>query len=257
MQHETFKAETPSKIYSQLAPHYDALGWADFTDALWPHILRFFEMSGGQPSRFLDIACGTGLLAVRLAGLGIEVTGIDICQEMIDRALAKTYRPRVTFITGDMTHFRMDAVYPVTGCFYDSLNHLTNKRQFNAAIRCAHKHTCPGGYFLFDLLTERGISDWDPFSNMETGRFIVSQDGVYYPRRSLRLISVQAFVQASEDVQFIEQSFYERAYPLSYVEKLLAETGFDSIISTPFDPNEELDLASRVLFIARRRPTSS
>lgn len=42
-----------------------------------------------QPTRALDIGCGTGSLSTILAGLGCKVTGIDFSPEMIARAEAK------------------------------------------------------------------------------------------------------------------------------------------------------------------------
>jgi 2-polyprenyl-3-methyl-5-hydroxy-6-metoxy-1,4-benzoquinol methylase len=42
------------------------------------------------PASVLDIGCGTGSLSLVLAGLGYEVTGIDLSEAMIARAKAKT-----------------------------------------------------------------------------------------------------------------------------------------------------------------------
>jgi len=39
-----------------------------------------------NPSRVLDIGCGEGWLARRLGELGLEVTGIDVVPELIQRA---------------------------------------------------------------------------------------------------------------------------------------------------------------------------
>ena len=43
-----------------------------------------------KSARVLDIGCGTGSLSLVLAGLGHQVTGIDLSSEMITRAKEKT-----------------------------------------------------------------------------------------------------------------------------------------------------------------------
>ncbi|MFC6703724.1 class I SAM-dependent methyltransferase [Flexivirga alba] len=53
--------------------------------------------------KVLDIGCGTGSLAVRLAARGIEVVGIDPAVASIEVARTKPYADKVTWIEGDAT----------------------------------------------------------------------------------------------------------------------------------------------------------
>ncbi|MHB8694095.1 MAG: class I SAM-dependent methyltransferase [Solirubrobacteraceae bacterium] len=46
----------------------------------------------GAPARALDVGCGTGFLALRLAELGHTVTGVDFSPQMIERARDKADR---------------------------------------------------------------------------------------------------------------------------------------------------------------------
>jgi demethylmenaquinone methyltransferase/2-methoxy-6-polyprenyl-1,4-benzoquinol methylase len=63
-----------------------------------------------QPKRVLDLACGTGELALiiaRLAEDGIEITGLDYSPPMLERAREKATRAglaqKVNFIQGEVT----------------------------------------------------------------------------------------------------------------------------------------------------------
>jgi 2-polyprenyl-3-methyl-5-hydroxy-6-metoxy-1,4-benzoquinol methylase len=91
MQDSTAKSET--------APSADALtrfktaqreGWAHFTplEALTTppagELVRRACPRAGQ--RVLDVACGTGVVAVTAARLGARVTGLDLTPELLDRA---------------------------------------------------------------------------------------------------------------------------------------------------------------------------
>jgi 2-polyprenyl-3-methyl-5-hydroxy-6-metoxy-1,4-benzoquinol methylase len=67
----------------RLVDLYDGLNSAD-------HDHRFYEARIGQdPLRVLDLGCGTGLFARRLAGAGHRVTGLDPSAAMLDWARAQ------------------------------------------------------------------------------------------------------------------------------------------------------------------------
>jgi len=53
----------------------------------WHDLLS--RLAGSAPRRALDVGCGTGFLALRLAELGHTASGIDLAQQMIDRAREK------------------------------------------------------------------------------------------------------------------------------------------------------------------------
>ncbi len=55
------------------------------------------------PARVLDAGCGTGRVAIRLAELGYEVTGVDIDASMLAEASAAA--PHLTWLQGDLAEF--------------------------------------------------------------------------------------------------------------------------------------------------------
>ena len=239
--------------YSQLAPHSDILGWADFTSRLWPHVSRFLNLLDKQPSSFLDIACGTGMLASLMTERGISVIGIDKCEQMINVAKSKSFALRPAFHVADMCDFDLGETFPLTGCFYDALNHLSSGRDLQLAFNCASRHTSDTGYYIFDILTERGLRDWEPYFSMERNRFIVSQRGRYNSRTKTRTIRIEAFVRnLHKKTEFIEELLVERAFPVAFVQQALARAGFKRIAFSPFDSDETIDNASRLFVICRK-----
>jgi ubiquinone/menaquinone biosynthesis C-methylase UbiE len=55
--------------------------------------LELLSSAAGQtPARALDVGCGTGFLALRLAELGHTVTGVDLSPQMIEQARGKADR---------------------------------------------------------------------------------------------------------------------------------------------------------------------
>ena len=68
----------------------------DFVNVLiWPATVRLLDVQPGQ--RILDIACGNGLHARRLAALGAQVVAVDFSEELI--ALAQRHTDHAGAIT--------------------------------------------------------------------------------------------------------------------------------------------------------------
>lgn len=117
-------------------------------------------------SRVLDIGCGTGSLALRLAPSGAHVHGLDISPEMI-RIAEKKARARqvenVTFHTGafDETFTAFDSESLDGVCAY-SLLHLVADR--GAALDRIHRLLRPGGFFISSTVC-LGES-WIPYAPM-------------------------------------------------------------------------------------------
>jgi SAM-dependent methyltransferase len=51
-------------------------------------------------ARILDAGCGTGRVAIRLAELGYDVTGVDVDASMLD--VARRHAPEMTWLHGDL-----------------------------------------------------------------------------------------------------------------------------------------------------------
>ena len=221
--------------YTRLAPYYDLLGWADFTDYLWPHVKSFFRYIGGPPEEMLDIACGTGVLTVRLAEKSIKVTGIDINPEMIRIAKTKQYETMPKFSVADMCDFDLKRTFPVTGCFYDAINHLTDEKKVIRAFECAYRHTEEYGYYLFDVNTIKGLKNWAPFQSSRRDSFFVRQHGVFDPETRMGAYKVEAFVKKFDGtVDFIEEVISEKGYKDSFLRLEIARAGFTKILVKPF-----------------------
>jgi len=69
--------------------------------------LQDFLPPGGASLRALDLGCGTGAMAIRLAGLGFTVTGLDASQEMLEIAQQQAreagHSEKIDFLLGDIS----------------------------------------------------------------------------------------------------------------------------------------------------------
>lgn len=101
--------------------------------------------------RVVDVGCGTGCLAVLLAGRGLDVAGVDPAVASLDVARSKPYAERVTWLEGDATaligrvHDADVAVMTgnVAQVFVDDADWLQT-------LDAVHGALCDGGWFVFE-----------------------------------------------------------------------------------------------------------
>jgi ubiquinone/menaquinone biosynthesis methyltransferase len=94
----------------------------------------------------LDLACGTGDIAIAAAAKGGRAVGLDITHRMLQLAARKPQAgPRVAFVTGDMMALPFpDAAFDVITTGYG----LRNVPDLNGALSEMHRVLRPGGRLL-------------------------------------------------------------------------------------------------------------
>ena len=135
------------RLFATIADRYDLITrlLSFGLDQRWKR--RLLELADPQPShRVLDLACGTGDLAIGAAARGADVIGLDITPRMIELArMAGTgaVTPgRLSWIVGDM------AALPVGAATYDCITTgygLRNVPDLSGAIAEIHRVLKPGG----------------------------------------------------------------------------------------------------------------
>ena len=114
--------------------------------------------------RVIDIGCGTGSLAVRLAGLGMSVVGVDPAAASLEVARAKPGADHVTWIRGDATHLvgrglAADLVV-MTG---NVAQVFVSDQDWSATLSAVRAVLRPGGWFVFESRRPeaRDWENWD------------------------------------------------------------------------------------------------
>lgn len=191
-------------FYSLLSQYYDDI--FPVTDAKLEFFCDWFREH--RIRTVLDVACGSGLLARRLAKAGYEVVGIDLEADMISQAReqAEAEQVQVEFIQGDMrklldllkepngTISQFDAVT----CVGNSLAHVLTQDEMQSVLQQLYAVSRPGGIAIiqivnFDRILALGPTDLPDIVRKDKGfafyrKYIPVDDGRVMFRSKLVLL---------------------------------------------------------------------
>lgn len=121
----------------------------------------------GIQGNVLDVACGTGDMAVSLVERGCTVTGVDISEEML--AIARQKAPIVTFMIADAEHLPFpDASFDAVTCAFGVRNFVHLEQGLHEMLRVLK----PGGRMVILELATPDSSLIRPFYNLYTRHVI-------------------------------------------------------------------------------------
>ncbi|MFT4082031.1 MAG: class I SAM-dependent methyltransferase [Nocardioides sp.] len=110
--------------------------------------------------RVVDIGCGTGSLAVRLAGAGIAVVGVDPAAASLDVARTKPGAGHVTWVHGDATALDPGLAADVAVMTGNVAQVFVADEDWLRTLHAVHAVLRPGGWFVFETRRPEA-RDWE------------------------------------------------------------------------------------------------
>jgi SAM-dependent methyltransferase len=105
----------------------------------------------GPAGRALELAIGTGRIALPLAARGVEVHGIDMSRAMVARMRAKPGGEAIGVTIGDFATTRVDGTFSLVYLVFNTIMNLTTQDAQVACFRNAAAHLAPGGCFVVEV----------------------------------------------------------------------------------------------------------
>ena len=120
------------------------------------YVANLIETYAPEARSLMEIGCGTGAHAAELAGLGYDVTGVDMSVGMLQAAEARKngippgFASRLTFAEGDARDVRLGRRFNAVISLFHVMSYQTSNHDLAAAFATAREHMSPGGVFVFD-----------------------------------------------------------------------------------------------------------
>ena len=149
--------------YHALAESYDRLTGDVNYRATVEFYRQIWQKAGCKPRTAVDLACGTGSVAILLAEEGMKGTAVDLSAEMLCVAQHKAQSlpmPPV-FVCQNLRNLHLPRGVDLAVCALDSLDYILDPADCAEAIRRVYKALNPGGIFIFDVNTPEKLHSMD------------------------------------------------------------------------------------------------
>lgn len=206
----------------------DYVKWADYIE-------NIFKFNGLKPSLILDLGCGTGSFCMEMSQRGYDMIGLDISSDMLSCAKEKALDKGldILFLNQDMTAFELYGTVDAIVCLIDSLNYITDKRDVKKVFSLVRNYLNPGGLLIFDINTVHKLENvlgGNVFYDVSDDTAYIWENG-YDKKRKLCRFDLTFFIKDGDFYKRHDEIHYERAYSISELEELIADSGL-SLINT-------------------------
>jgi SAM-dependent methyltransferase len=200
----TMTGMLPNYFDSDIAKQYDDPEDEMFSpEVLDPTVDVLQALAEGRAA--LELAIGTGRVALPLSERGVHVHGIELSEAMVEQLRTKPGAEKIDVAIGDMTTTRVEDRFGLVYLVFNTIGNVTTQDGQVAVFENAAAHLEPGGCFLIETLVpivrklpagERfavfnhtdehvGIDEYDVATQRTWSHHYSSTDGETYHRRSI------------------------------------------------------------------------
>ncbi|MBO4732006.1 MAG: class I SAM-dependent methyltransferase [Spirochaetaceae bacterium] len=141
------------KFWLEFAPiMFDANHWAEATDVA-EAVYRICGLKNGDS--VLDAGCGVGRISVELALLGLNVTGVDLIQPLLDTAKESAMAEGVSInlVNADLRSFSSMEKFDAAVSLYTSFGYCDTEDEDSLILSNIASSLKPGGKFIMECLS--------------------------------------------------------------------------------------------------------
>ena len=210
--------------YGEFAKIYDELINEDINyDEMVERILEICNSYNVELNDYLDIACGTGNVTIRVAKHFKNIYGVDLSEDMLREAFDKFKEARIKgkIICQDMTELSLNKEFDLITSVLDSTNYITDINGLQEYFKGVYNHLKSNGLFIFDVNSYYKLSEI-----LGNNIYTYSEEEVFYTWENVfedNLLSMflTFFVKKGELYERFEEEHLERAYTEEELEKEL------------------------------------
>jgi ubiquinone/menaquinone biosynthesis C-methylase UbiE len=218
--------------YHALAKSYDRLTSDVDYQATVDFYFEILKREGLNPKTAVDLACGTGSVAMLLAEKGLQVTAVDLSAEMLSEAAQKAadMENPPFFVCQPLQELQLPRGVDLAVCALDSLDYITDPADCAEAIRRVYRVLNPGGIFIFDVNTPEKLRAMDSqvFLDEDEDVFCVWR-GEFDEKTNICSYGMDLFQREGGVWHRSFEEHREYAYSAEQLKRYLREAGFTYI----------------------------
>ena len=205
------------------------------------------EALAAAPGPVVELAVGTGRIAVPVAAAGVAVIGVDQSPEMLavarEAARARGVEHLLDLRPGDLREPPVTERVQLVLCPFRSLLHLETEAEKLRALRAAAGLLVPGGRFVFDVFAPSAEDIEETH-----GRWLEREPGIFERAdwdagsRTLTLSVRSGEAEASFDLHWLDERDWGRLVAAAGLEVTGLYGWFDR---RPFDGGEDMVWVTR------------
>ena len=215
-----------------------------------------------EPYRLLDLCCGAGQLMRYFADRGYEAIGVDRAPAMLEKARGNAGphldSGAVEFHEADVTAYLPSSPVDLVTSTFDALNHLPDFAALEAVFARAAEGLAPGGMFVFDLHTLRGIRSLNHIHVRDDEDLLMVSRINHDPENNRAFAHISGVYQVPEQPNWMrfDQHASVTAWSVGDVLSALKRAGFSSSVPSTLDrlgePLTDPESNPRLFYVARK-----
>ena len=242
--------------YGEFAKIYDDLINEDINyDNMASRIIEICNEHNIECKDYLDVACGTGNVTVRLAKHFKDIYAVDLSEDMLREAFNKLKENRIKgkIICQDMTEMQLNRKFDLITSVLDSTNYITDEDDLEKYFSSVKGHLKDDGIFIFDVNSYYKLSEI-----LGNNIYTYSEEDVFYTWENVfedDMVSMflTFCVKQGELYERFEEEHFERAYKEEELESALSNCGlkvinkFDGYSNNKVQANSE-----RIVYVVKK-----
>lgn len=225
-----------SSFYGKLPEIYD-LFFLQNCDCQVAYLLNVIQNSknlcarGGEGRTCLDIGCGTGAHAEKLAEQGIEILALDLSEDMLKWARYKHSHPNVQYIKMDITQFQPTTKFDFAVALSHVIGYQWKNSQVEDMLVHANRSLLGHGFLLFNFYHAPAVSTAklrSKFKQVENDEYIVTRvsNAVNNPMENILEEEYYYIVETQDEIFSISIQEKMRYFSKLEIEYFLEKAGF-------------------------------
>lgn len=215
------------KFWTNFGPiMFDAQRWAEAPDVA-ESVMHIAGLSKG--AKILDAGCGCGRISVELAALGLDVTGVDLMQPLLDAAkeTAEDEGVSLELVQSDLRNFSSDKQFDAAVNLYTSFGYCASIEEDTKILRNIAKSLKNGGWFIMECISrETAIQNFSEGEWFErAGKIVLTEFSVEGAWEGLKSHWILIDKETGEKY---DHTFVQRLYSAVELKRILLSAGFSS-----------------------------